>query len=56
MKNFLGIETTPLLERSLKAASKLKSELPMDLQMEGIPLKELSSLATDIHVKTREAS
>ena len=45
-----------MLERSLKAATKLKSELTMDLQMESIPLKDLSSLAEDIHAKTREAS
>ena len=57
MKNFLGIDTAPpLLERSISAASKLKSELPTDLQMESIPLNELSSLAEDIHAKTREAS
>ena len=46
MKKFLGNETPPLLERSLKAASKLKRELPTDLQMESILLKELSSLVT----------
>ena len=56
MKNFLGIDTPPVLERSISAASKLKSELPTDLQMDSIPLKELSSLVQDIHVKTREAS
>ena len=32
------------------------SVLPTDLQMETIPLKDLSSLAEEIHVKTREAS
>ena len=54
MKNFLGISTTsPLVERLISAATKLKSELPTDLQMEN---EELSSLAEDIHVKTREAS
>ena len=52
MKHFLGIETPPLLEGSLWAASKLKSELPKDLQIEHMPLKELSSLAEDIHIKT----
>ena len=31
-------------------------KLPTDLQMESIPLKELSSLAEDIFVKTREVS
>ena len=57
MKYFLGIdETPPALERSFKAATRLKAELPTDLEMESIPLKELSSLVKDIHVKTREAS
>ena len=56
VKNFLGINTAPVLERSISVASKLKSELPTDLQMDSIPLKELSSLVEDIHVKTREAS
>ena len=57
MKNFLGIDKTPsALERSLKAAAKLKNELLMDLQMENIPLKDLSSLVEGIHIKTREAS
>ena len=57
IKNSLGIEATPLsLERSFKAASKLKSVLRTDLKMESIPLEELSSLVGNIHVKTREAS
>ena len=57
MKSVLGLDKTPpALEISISAASKLKSELPLDLQMESIPLKELSFLAEDIHVKTREAS
>ena len=57
MKKFLFINTTPpSLERSISAASKLKSEPPTDLEMKSIPLKELSSLVEDIHVKTREAS
>ena len=45
-----------MLERSICAASKLKSELPTDLTMESIPLMELSSLVEHIHVKIREAS
>ena len=49
-------ETPPWLGRSISAASKLKSELPTDLQLESMPLKELSSLLVDIYVKTREAS
>ena len=57
MKNFLGIDkTSPVLERSLKAATKLKAGLPTDLEIEDIPLKDLSSLAEDIHIKTREAA
>ena len=57
MKIFLGLhETPPVLERSLRAASKLKAGLPTDLQMESIPLEDLSSIVEDIHVKTREAS
>ena len=57
MENFLDIETTlPSLERSISAATKLEAELPTDLQMESIPLQELSSLTEEIHIKTREAS
>ena len=57
MKIVLGVDKTPpALERSFKAASKLKSELPTDLEMESIPLEELSSLVGDIHVNTQEAS
>ena len=57
MKFFLGIDKMPpILGKSLRAASKLKSELPTDLQMESIPLEDLSSLVEDIHVKTRQAS
>ena len=57
MKNFLGIKRTPpAWKRSISAASNLKSELPTDLQMESIPLEELSSSVEDIDVQTREAS
>ena len=57
MKSILGLdETPPSLERSIKAATKLKGELPTDLQMESIPLEDLLSIVEDIHVKTREAS
>ena len=45
-----------MLERSINAASKLKAELPTDLQMESIPLKELLSLTEEIHIKKRETS
>ena len=57
MKIFLGVDKTPpALERSFKAPTNLKGELPTDIEMESIPLEELSSLADEIHVKTREAS
>ena len=57
MKNFLGtVETRPALERSFKAATKLRRELRTDIEMESIPLEKLWSLVEDIHLKTREAS
>ena len=57
IKSVLSLDKTPpSLERLISAASKLKAELPTDLQMESIPLKELSSLAEDIYIKMREAS
>ena len=57
MKSVLSLDEIPsALERSVKAATKLSRDLPTDLEMEGIPLKELLSLVEDIHVKTREAS
>ena len=57
MKSVLSLDETPsALERSVKAASKLKSKLRTDLQMESIPLQELSSLVEHIHIKTRDAS
>ena len=45
-----------MLERSFKAAVKLKGELPTYIEMESIAPMELLSLVEDIHVKTREAS
>ena len=57
MKSVLNLDETPsALERSFKAATKLSHELPTDIEMESMPLEELSSLVKDIHVKTREAS
>ena len=57
IKSVLSLDKTPpSLERLISAASKLKAELPTDLQMESISLKELSSLAEDIYTKMREAS
>ena len=57
MKKFLCINrTSPALERFFKATTKLKTELRTDLEMESIPLEELSSQVEVIHIKTREAS
>ena len=57
MKIFLDTdEIPPALERSFKAATNFKRELPTDIEMESIPLMAISSLAEDVHVKTREAS
>ena len=57
MKSVLSLDETPsALEIYFKAATKIKGELLTDLEMESIPLKELSSLVEDIHVKAREAS
>ena len=59
MKSVLSLYETPTsLERSFKAATKLRRELPTDIdtEMENIQLMELSSLVENIHVKTREAS
>ena len=57
MKRVLSLDETPsVLERSVKAATKFSRDLPTDLEMEDIPLKDLSSLAEKIHVKMREAS
>ena len=57
MKSVLNPDETPsALERSFKAATKLRRELPTNIEMECISLKELSSLIEDIHIKTWEAS
>ena len=49
-------ETPPALARSFKAATKLRRELPTDIEMASIPLMELLPLVEDIHVKSRKAS
>ena len=57
MKCVLSLDQTPsVLERSISASSKLKIELPTDLQMESKSLKELLSLVEYIYIKTRVAS
>ena len=44
------------IEQFFKVATRLKRELPTGIAIESVPLIELSSLAEDNHVKTREAS
>ena len=57
MKSVLSLdETSSGLERSFQAAIKLRRELPTDIDMESIPLEELSSFVGDIYFKTREVS
>ena len=57
IKKVLGLdETPPALERSFKAATTCKRELPRDIGIESIPLGELLSFVEHIHVKTLEAS
>ena len=57
MINFLNLEQTPTsIDRSIKAANLLKSEIPTQTDIETIPLFDLSSVVEDIRIKTREAS
>ena len=57
MKNLLNLEQTPpSIDRSIKAANLLKSEIPTQTDIETIPLFDLSSVVEDIRIKTREAS
>ena len=45
IKNFLDIDQIPpALERFFKATIKLSCELPKEIEMESIPIMELSSL------------
>ena len=54
MKSVLSLDETPsALEKPFKAATKFRCELPTDVEMESMPLMELSSLVEDIHVKTQ---
>ena len=50
MKNFCDVDKSPpLLERSFKATTKLSRELPTNLEIESIPVAELSSWVEYIH-------
>ena len=57
IKNFLNLEQTPpSIDRSIKAANLLKSEIPTQTDIENIPLFDLPSVIEEIHIKTREVS
>ena len=45
-----------MFERAFNDATKFKRELPTEIEMTTVLLMELSSLAEDIHAKTREAT
>ena len=45
-----------MLERSFKAPPKLQRNLPTDIEIESVPLTELSSFAEDIHVEREKSS
>ena len=50
IKSVLSLHETPsALEKPFKAATKLRCELPTDIEMESVPLMELSSLVEDIY-------
>ena len=52
MKRILLIEgDVPDLDQSFTAAKKLQEQLPTDLEMEDIPLQDLSTLAEQVHVQ-----
>ena len=56
MKNFLNLEQSPpSIDRSIKAANLLKSDIPSQTDLENIPLFDLSYVVVDIRIKTREA-
>ena len=51
MKGMLGLnETPPLLEKSIQAARDLNKTMPTDLEMEDIPLEDLSTRIQDVDV------
>ena len=57
MNSVFSLDETPsALERSFKTPTKLRRELPMDIETESEPLEALSSLIENIHVKTWEVS
>ena len=52
MKNFFSIvETTPAIDRHVKAAEKLNSEISSDSQVGDISMEELSNKAKQFRIK-----
>ena len=47
---------SPDLDRSINFVKNLQEELPTVLKMESIPLQDLSTLAEQVHLATREAA
>ena len=57
MKRILSIESNlPELDRTLTAVKKLQEQLPTDLDVEEIPLQDLSNLVEQVHVTIMEAA
>ena len=57
MKGMLGLDDTPpLLEKSIQAARDLNKTIPTDLEMEDIPLEDLSTRIQDVDVGIQKAS
>ena len=57
MKRILSIESdVPYLDYSITFPKKLREELPTDLEMESIPLQDLSHLTEQVNIATREAA
>ena len=55
MRNFLGtVETPPALKRSFKVTTKLRRELPTDIEMESISLGELLYLVFMLRHEKRQ--
>ena len=55
MKRILSIEGD-VFDQSFTAAKKLQDQLPTDLEMQDIPLQDLSTLAEQVHIATREVA
>ena len=56
MKAILSVNEIPELDKTTAAAVKLRKELPTVREIENIPLQDLSTVANDVHILTKEAS